>query len=755
MASQGVASQGAASHRWHPIPIALVSAGALAVWCVAIANRASLGWWQVLLYIAGLVSLAAVFWFRRQLSQTEVALETVRRRLEQDELKIASDRAQVEELRRAVEQELAEQAAKVERREQALANRLLAYQEWMEFPQPVELHRSPGHPLGGSAPREGGVSRSETTTVDADLADLARKDRQLNDLLKAETKLLYEHILANKYLVDGKLQATIIRDDAYALIHKVVRIYRPDIDSPLLEASMARLVRGAGRAALQVLVVLDELPLNVKDASLAALYGYVRNAVKAWQMYKTSEPYWPYVNAAWYLGRFALGANPLTLGAWWFVGSLSQRGAKAVVTHLVNRQALALLSNLVRAIGYEVAGVYGGDFRHRDPNWIYAAELTELLAQFPLSRDSLSHALREVGTLELRSEYDRIFLYRSLANHKSARPQQYRPAELLKTDERHAIASRLEKFLAAFVHGKAADRVQKWKQAAEDRLGVKMAVAMGPTAATVHDQVTDGIRSLASFLIATKQLEAGDLREHLGASRLIAELAEAERAKLLASLAENPPFFFEHPDLDPDGDLVGVYLDDLAMLHARVTPRDAATETALADIAAYLRREPKSMQALLEKHYTGLFAQRLASDAQTRKFAGAVARAALDLLEPGEQARFLYGGATLDWPDGAQHKDFEGGLWLLGVGQRLVLFTPGEQPKVVWQGTPTVHAEQTRQLLLTGCRLTGGRWVVEGTSPLAMRLATPLVSSYATHFRPLLAMLQPSAAANLSAAQAM
>src|SRR4029453_9481966 len=223
----------------------------------------------------------------------------------------------------------------------------------------------------------------------------------------------------------------------------------------------------------------------------------------------------------------------------------------------------------------------------------------------------------------------------------------------LKTDERHAIASRLERFLAAFVHGKAADRVQKWKQAAEDRLGGKMTVAMGPPAATVHEQVADGVRSLASFLIATKQLEPGDLRDHLSASRLLAELAESDRARLLASLEENPPFFFEHPDLDPDGDLVGVYLDDLAMLHARVTPRDAATETALLDVAAYLRREPKSMQPLLEKQYAGMFAQRLASDAPARKFPGVAARAALDLLEPGEQARFLYGGVMLDWPDGA------------------------------------------------------------------------------------------------------
>jgi hypothetical protein len=398
-----------------------------------------------------------------------------------------------------------------------------------------------------------------------------------------------------------------------------------------------------------------------------------------------------------------------------------------------------------------VAGVYGGDFRHRDANWIYAAELTELLAHFPLSRDGLAHGLREVGALELRSEYDRIFLYRCLASHQSARPGQYRAAQFLKADERHAIASRLEKFLAAFIHGKGGDRVQKWKQAAESRLNVKLTTALAPTAHTVREQIADGIRSLASFLIATKQLEPGDLRQHLTATRLLGELPATERESTIAKLESNPPFFFEHPDLDPDGDLVGVYLEDVAVLHARVSPRDAQTEETLADVAAYLRREPKEMQSLLQREYAALLAQRLAADAPVRKFPGAVARAALDLLEPGEEARFLYGGVNLDWPEGARPVDYPGGLWLLGVGERLVLFTPAPQPKVLWRGDTRAQAQTSRQLWSANCRLMGGQWLTDGTAPPAIRLSAGFLNSSASYFRPLLSMLPAS---SVSAAEA-
>src|SRR4029079_19404618 len=174
-----------------------------------------------------------------------------------------------------------------------------------------------------------------------------------------------ENILQNKYAPDGKLSLTIIRDDVVNLVTHVARIYQPDVGQPLLEASLSRVFRAVSRASLQMLVVLDELPVDVKHASLNSLYGYIRSAVKPWRTYKSAEPYWPYVNTAYYLSRFALGANPLALGAWWFVGNLSSRTTKALAQHLINRQALALLSNFVRVIGYEVAGIYGGNFRHR------------------------------------------------------------------------------------------------------------------------------------------------------------------------------------------------------------------------------------------------------------------------------------------------------------------------------------------------------------------------------------------------------
>lgn len=713
------------SHRFSWLPIGLVGGGVLAVLAATIANHARLGWWQAAIYVGCAAALAAALLFRRKLSVAEVELEGLRRKLADEGTRLASERAQFEELRLAMQSEMTQQATRLDKREQALTDRLATYREWMEFPLPVDLGERPEQP--------------------AALTDLARKDRQMIELLQAETKVLYENIRQNKYASGGNVLLPVIRDDVLSLVTRVAQIYQPSVKQPLLEASLSRVLRAVSRASLHMLVVLDELPLNVHDASFQTLYAYVRRAVETWRMYKSAEPYWPYFNTAYYLSRFALGANPLALGTWWFVSSVGTRGAQAIAQHLINRQAVALLSDIVRVIGYEVAGIYGGDFRHRDANWIYAAELTELISQFPLSRDSLSHALRETGTLQLRSEYDRTFVYRCLADGKSAAPGQFHAAAVLSMDERRAVATRLERFLETFVHGKAADRVSRWKAGVEERLGVKLSVAAFAGTANVRDQIADAAASLASFLVSVKQLDPPEAVQHLAGTAVLNQLTAEERPKLLEHLAENASFFFEHPDLDPDGDLADKFLEDLAGLHARMPPRSALIEDALDDVAAYLRRPPKKMRALVEKQYAVCLDRRLPATAPVHSFPPAAARAALDLLvDPAEHARFLYGPAKLEWPDGIRPESRElVEAWLLGVAERLVLFVAGEQPQVIWRGTAeSVHAEPIRQVLLTGCRLTGGAWSLEGSAvPLAIRVPGGLMTSYGSYFRPLLAMI--------------
>ena len=288
-------------------------------------------------------------------------------------------------------------------------------------------------------------------------------------------------------------------------------------------------------------------------------------------MYKSAEPYWPYVNTAMYLGRFALGANPLALGA----GGLSAISAAAVRRHRPASDqpagAGAASASWSGVIGYEVAGIYGGNFRHRDANWIYAAELTELVSEFPLSRDSLAHALREIGALELRSEYDRIFLYRCLANGKSAGPEPYTGRDRA-DDGRAAGRGHAAGAVSGSVRSRQIGRAH-WPLE-DSRGGAAGHQAVGRAENFVGQRARSNRRCgpLAGQLSGGRQAarSARGRRSWLAKSAASCEeLPIEERYRLLTAASASASFFFEHPDLDPDGDLADKYLDDLAALNAR------------------------------------------------------------------------------------------------------------------------------------------------------------------------------------------
>jgi hypothetical protein len=710
--------------RWQWTPLILVVTGALAILITTIIERNELGWWQVALY-AGVAAVAgSTFWLRRQLTADELEIEQLRQAVATEEAQLAGVKADFAEQQDFLNKQLQQQAGQLDTREQAFARRLLTFHEWMEFPEPLTLSAGPA-----PAPN---------------ISELVRKDRQLTELLKQETQTLYDNILSNKYLIDGQFSPLLARDDAYNLVLKVARLYRPDAEQPLLEVSLDQILRAASRGALNILIVLDDLPLQVKSYNLSALHQYVRRAVEAYRLYRKSEPYWPYVNTAYYLSRFAMGANPLALGAWWFISSLGRQGATAFAQQVVNRQALALLSTVVRVIGCEVAAIYGGDFRHRDANWIYGAELTELVSAFPLSREGLSAALKEIGALQFRSEYDRVFLYRCLAAHKSAQPERYHAMDCLLSDERHAIATRLEKFLDRYLHGRSAERVATWKQGVEERLQVKLSVGIKPALISVRDQVNDAVRSLASFLVGEKELEAENAIGLLRSTRSLEQLAEADREPLLQAIVANPPYFFEHPDLDPDSDLVGIYLDDLAAIDSRVPPHDPQREESIYAVAAYLRKDGKAVQELLAKHRQAYFAERLHPEAPIRRVPPRVMRAVLDLLA-GDQSRFfLFQPVSLDWAESESPVDYKtADLWLMGTGERLILFSAAAQPQAIWRGDSSVQVEALQKFMGSSARLIGGEWLArEVSAPAAIRITVPLMSTYNSYFRPLLGMLR-------------
>ncbi|MEP3480342.1 MAG: hypothetical protein ABJZ55_13915 [Fuerstiella sp.] len=426
-------------------------------------------------------------------------------------------------------------------RERRLAEKLARHHEVLEFPVASDFQQLEDHS-----------------------GTLGEADRKVQELLEAEAAAVYEKIRSNAYRINGKIDASAIRSDVLDLVEQVARIYQPNSKNPLLETSFNQLARAFSRICLHCLVLLEQLPLDVRNYTLNELFTYFQRAAKAYGTYQQVAPWMQRLGRTAYAGRFAAGANPVTLGAWWLASEVAQRGAKHVVANVVDRQAIAVLHDLVSVVGTEVANIYGPGYRQRDAAWVYGSELSELLSRFPVSRDSLKQALTEMTQLPLKCEYDRIYLYRCLATTK--------PSGFLLTDsstltreQREAIAVGLERFISEVLYGVDQQALQTWASETEARLDLKLRIGSSQDAThqAVDQQVTDCILSIWGFCTSVLAIEKDDLLQPLERLQLLKMLPLLQRQQLLTDLTAGKIVEYSIPDLDPASTLLPIYLQDL------------------------------------------------------------------------------------------------------------------------------------------------------------------------------------------------
>ncbi|MFP6765835.1 MAG: hypothetical protein VB858_19550, partial [Planctomycetaceae bacterium] len=154
-------------------------------------------------------------------------------KLDEESAALREQQEQLNSIRSELEQELTNRAQRIDAREVELDNRLITFQEWLEYPQ-----------------TETADNEATCTDVTArkSAQELSAEDQQVHDLLEAEASALYEKLKNSFYRhPDGNFDAVKARDDLLDLITRVAKIYRPESDNPLLETSVEQLLRAGSR----------------------------------------------------------------------------------------------------------------------------------------------------------------------------------------------------------------------------------------------------------------------------------------------------------------------------------------------------------------------------------------------------------------------------------------------------------------------------------------------------------------------------
>ena len=584
---------------------------------------------------------------------------------------------------------------------------------------------------------------------------LVEQDQRVIEILDDEAKLVYSRLKDGYYNPEGTLNPDLVRDQVFDLITRVAKVYRPDAENPLMETSVDQMLRAGSRVCLHLLIVLDRLPLNLHEETLSTLHSYIRNAIKAWETYSAAEPYLNHLGKAWYAGRYLAGASPLTMGITWALTEIGKRGAKAIGQKVVDQQAVALIGDVVRIVGFEVASVFSGDFRHRSPDWVYGSELSNLMSRYPVSRENLNHALREVGGLSLRNEYDRMFLYRCLSAHRSAAPL-VNARDILPAEHRQDISARLEKFYQDFIHGRTKKRLESWQEGVEERLGIPLEIAQpehgtaksSTNTATGGGEVAAAIESLAGFVAAVKGRPIREMSTLCASLQSCKEVSTNELQVIFEQLEAEPPQLFEPPDIDPDSPVLTVYLDDLVRLAVEVTPYDLQPDDFVTETAAYFGVDVKSIQKKLDQRYCSFVADSLPEDTPSSKLSPTAARRLVSLLNDDEIPQFVYSSVKVDAGEGSTPNSSD--TILVGLTSRLLLVSSDDAR---WSAAGTLTGYSLSRVdgrLIDDCQLSGGQWTVTSEAnqpspqPLTLTISGAVMNRYESWFAPLIDMVRNS-----------
>ncbi len=341
---------------------------------------------------------------------------------------------------------------------------------------------------------EEAIDLVEVHPSDEELIALVETDRRLMALVEAESQRAFDRVRENRYASDQGVDTGLILKDLRVFVHDVARLYQPDTEDPLLETDVELLAKSISSTALHLLVVIDGLPLDLKSYNIATLYRLIRRATAYYGTYKAVRPYLDHGLTALQAARLALGMNPAAVGATWLAGKVTAQGAKAVGERLLQQQALRLLHDCIRVIGFEAAMVYSGSFRHRDANWVFGAALVNLQLSRGDGVAGQAEAIKTLCKLALRHEFDRVHLLRHLAGGKVVPVERARAEVVMTKKERESVARQLAEHCEATGLDPTDTGFASWRRVAEEQLGVRLPLPDSPKPETRLRRVRTALR---------------------------------------------------------------------------------------------------------------------------------------------------------------------------------------------------------------------------------------------------------------------
>lgn len=311
--------------------------------------------------------------------------------------------------------------------------------------------------------------------------DLDENERRLGELISARCEHVWKGVRERRYVkrdgeriidLDGEALFTEIRD----IVQEVAGVYHAGSENAVLKARTGDVALAVRSAIGDLLHLVSRIPYVDPAAwSVESVVTRLEQAEKGLALYRKISPYEHYINAAWIAARFAAGASPLSIAAW-FIGT---EGAKRIGGRLFKRRAEVwakeLLEGSVGLVYLHVARIYDPQRVHRGPDWAALVEALRIHARIPGVDHNRKLLLDRILRARIPDEFAKMALLRALAGDREPDRRSAPPVDLeqLDTVQREAVAERLKELLSE-MHGLEAKAARKALDELEGSLGARL-----------------------------------------------------------------------------------------------------------------------------------------------------------------------------------------------------------------------------------------------------------------------------------------
>ena len=287
-------------------------------------------------------------------------------------------------------------------------------------------------------------------------ADLDDNERRLGELISARCHHVWEGVRERRYVksegervidLDGGAIFAEIRD----IVQEVAGVYHAGAENAVLRARTGDVALAVRSAIGDLLHLVHQIPYVDPAAwSVESVVTRLEQAEKGLAFYKKISPYEHYINAAWIAARFAAGASPLSIAAW-FIGT---EGAKRIGGRLFKRRVEAwvkeLLEGSVGLVYLHVARIYDPERVHRGPDWAALVEVLRIHARIPGVDHNRKLLLDRILRARIPDEFAKMALLRALAGDRDPDRRSAPPVDLeqLGAAQRDAIVELLKEILS-------------------------------------------------------------------------------------------------------------------------------------------------------------------------------------------------------------------------------------------------------------------------------------------------------------------